>query len=153
VPALCHSLPGPAIVVALAGFALVYARDAARRARSRVAVGGDWRSRLRLRLAACVALPAELAVRLAVLAAACGAGYLAVHLAVAASGRMLLPGAPAWSLPLGVVALVAIGLRACYAPGVRTPLRLAVPALAAVLLAVAAVTVADPVGWPLPLLE
>ncbi|MFI6520161.1 serine/threonine-protein kinase [Spirillospora sp. NPDC050679] len=141
-PAACLAVPLVAAAACLGWCLSSYARDAWLRMRSRLSGGRavPWRARL----AALLAMPLEVAVRLVILGGVVALGYAALYTILQAT-----PLADRAALPFGLLAGSAVAMRGRYDTSARLPERIGVPVLAALLLAAAAAAAPDPSWWPL----
>ncbi|WP_067481505.1 serine/threonine-protein kinase [Actinomadura hibisca] len=141
-PAACLAVPMLAAAACLGWCLFAYARDAWQRMRARLS--GDRDVSRRARLAALVAVPLEVAVRLVILAGVVAFGYAALFAVLQMTAL-----ADRVTLPFGLLAGAAIAVRGRYDSSARLLERVGVPVLAALLLAAVAVAAPDPSWWPL----
>ncbi|MGI5167951.1 serine/threonine-protein kinase [Spirillospora sp. CA-253888] len=139
--AACLAVPMLAAAACLGWCLTSYARDAWARMRSRLAGGRavPWRARL----AALLAMPLEVAVRLAILGGVVALGYAGLYAILQAT-----PLADRPALPFGLLAGGAVIMRGRYDTSARLPERIGVPVLAVLLLAAVAAAAPDPSWWP-----
>ncbi|WP_157429932.1 serine/threonine-protein kinase [Actinomadura oligospora] len=150
-------LPGTALAIpiltsaaCLLWFFLVYARRALRRMRLRItSARGGRAARFRAGIAALIAVPLEVLIRLGLLTVA-GAG---VYAAIFALARLTPASGRAAEIALGVLAAIVIALRCRYNTSAALWLRLLLPVVAIGLLAAAAYAVHPAIWWPLPPFE
>jgi predicted Ser/Thr protein kinase len=147
VPAACYVLPTIAIAVTLSLCGAVYTWDALVRARRRTRAARSRLARAAWALGAVVTVPVGTAARLTVLLLALAGGYAA---ALAATWWSVTPHERALAVPLGVLAIMAGGVRARYAASGRV-VRAGVWLIAAVPLTAVAVAGPHPAWWPLVL--
>ncbi|MFC5184697.1 serine/threonine-protein kinase [Actinomadura harenae] len=147
-------LPGTALAVpiltsfaCLLWFFAVYARRALRRMRLRItSARGGRAARFRAGIAALIAVPLEVLIRLGSLTMA-GAG---VYAAIFALTRLTPASERAAEIALGVLAATVVALRCRYNASAALWLRLLLPVVAIGLLVAAAYAVHPAIWWPLP---